>query len=127
MPEIVYRAFISHSHADQRWARWLHRSLESFRPPRNLALGRSLRPIFLDRDEMAASSDLSDSIRAALRLAENLIVVCSPSVAQSHWVNEAVSTLFQLGRGDRGFCLFVSEVEASATTVFCLGTTKADR
>jgi hypothetical protein len=27
---LKYRAFISYSHADTGWARWLHRGLESF-------------------------------------------------------------------------------------------------
>ena len=31
-----YRAFISYSHADEKWARWLHRSLETYRVPRRL-------------------------------------------------------------------------------------------
>ena len=31
-----YRAFISYSHSDERWAGWLHRALESYRVPRRL-------------------------------------------------------------------------------------------
>ena len=53
-----YRAFLSYSHVDAQWARWLHRRLEGFRL-RELA-GRdglrgpvppSLAPIFRDREE----------------------------------------------------------------------------
>lgn len=33
---LKYRAFISYSHADTRWARWLHRGLESFRIDKDL-------------------------------------------------------------------------------------------
>ena len=31
-----YRAFISYSHSDEKWARWLHRSLETYRLPQHL-------------------------------------------------------------------------------------------
>ena len=32
-----YRAFISYSHADTTWARWLYRALETFRIDKELA------------------------------------------------------------------------------------------
>jgi hypothetical protein len=35
--ELKYRAFISYSHADTGWARWLHRGLEGFRIDKDLA------------------------------------------------------------------------------------------
>ena len=49
-----YRAFISYSHADTSWAKWLHRGLEGFRIDKDLvgretatgAIPKSLRPIF---------------------------------------------------------------------------------
>jgi hypothetical protein len=53
MPEPValkYRAFISYSHADTSWAKWLHRSLEGFRIDQDLAaqgtgaMSKTLRP-----------------------------------------------------------------------------------
>ena len=62
-----YRAFISYSHADTGWARWLHRGLESFRIDKDLA-GRetatgiippALRPVFRDRDDFTAGHTLS--------------------------------------------------------------------
>lgn len=102
-----YKAFISYSHADERWAKWLHRALESYRPPKALGLEERLKPIFRDRDELSASRDLSAEIQAALADAENLIVICSPSAARSHWVNEEVRHFASLGRADRTYCLFV--------------------
>jgi hypothetical protein len=53
-----YRAFISYSHADTAWAKWLHLGLESFRIDKDLAgretatgaIPKALRPIFRDRD-----------------------------------------------------------------------------
>ena len=32
-----YRAFISYSHADTSWAKWLHRAVESFPIDKDLA------------------------------------------------------------------------------------------
>ena len=34
--EFRYRAFISYSHADEVWAKWLHKSLETYRVPKHL-------------------------------------------------------------------------------------------
>ena len=36
MDTFKYRAFISYSHADEKWAGWLHRSLETHRLPKVL-------------------------------------------------------------------------------------------
>ncbi|MCZ6830962.1 MAG: TIR domain-containing protein [Gammaproteobacteria bacterium] len=36
MAEFKYKAFISYSHADEKWARWSHRALESYKPPKHL-------------------------------------------------------------------------------------------
>ncbi len=102
-----YQAFISYSHADERWAKWLHRKLEAYRPPASLGgKDRALR-VFRDREELAASGSLSASITTALADAENLIVICSPAAAASHWVNEEVRAFTALGRGERVFCLIV--------------------
>jgi hypothetical protein len=93
-----YCAFISYSHADEQAAQWLHHALERYRLPRALVgsatpLGpvpRRLPPVFRDRDELTASSDLGDRLRSALAESSFLIVLCSPSAAHSKWVNEEV-------------------------------------
>ncbi|MFB0613091.1 toll/interleukin-1 receptor domain-containing protein [Aurantiacibacter poecillastricola] len=91
---------MSYSHRDKRWADWLHRALETYRPPRHL-LGRlsetassqgRLRPIFRDRDELAASADLGERIERALSEAAALIVLCSPAAARSRWTNQEIAT-----------------------------------
>ena len=63
-----YRAFISYSHADTSWAKWLHRALEIFRIDKDLVgretatgtIPKSLRPIFRDRDDFTAGHTLTD-------------------------------------------------------------------
>ena len=57
-----YRAFISYSHADARFAAWLHRKLERWSLPGQ----PRLTPIFIDRAELAAGPDLSAQVRKAL-------------------------------------------------------------
>ena len=105
-----YHAFISYSHHDARWAKWIHRALESYRLPRELAEQantRRLSPVFRDRDELPSATDLSESIRSALEQSRNLIVVCSPNSAKSKYVQAEIKTFRFLGRGDRIFCLIV--------------------
>ena len=86
-----YRAFISYSHRDARWARWLHRALEGYAVPRRLvgAAGEfgpvpsRLRPVFRDRDELASAGDLGQRVKDALAASEALVVICSPAAAAS--------------------------------------------
>lgn len=114
-----YSAFISYNHNDRAWAEWLHRSLERYRIPKALLghvspwgpLGSRLPPVFRDREELAASANLADSVRDALNEAYSLIVICSTSGAKSRWVNEEVRTFAALGRRDRIQCLIVPEAD----------------
>ncbi len=111
-----YWAFISYSHADSRWASWLHRGLERYRIPRRLVgqqgargpVPRRLFPVFLDRDELAGSSALGPELQSALRDARHLVVICSPTAARSHWVNEEIKYFKSLGKADRVLALIVA-------------------
>lgn len=102
-----YVAFISYSHRDFAIGRWLHRRLESYRIPKRLVgvegergpVPARLTPIFRDRDEFAVASDLSEKVRAALAISDNLIVVCSPNAAASLWVAKEISTFRELHPG----------------------------
>lgn len=120
-----FRAFISYSHADEAWAKWLHKALETFRVPSRLVgtetsagvIPRRLAPIFRDRDELASAADLGDRVNAALADSGSLIVICSPNSATSRWVNEEVLAFKRLGHGERIFCLIVDgEPNATETT-----------
>lgn len=118
-----FRAFISYSHSDQRWADWLFRALETYRVPSRLVgtettagrIPKRLSPVFRDRDELASAADLGDKIRSALAASSSLIVICSPASAASRWVNEEILAYKRLGRSHRIFCLIVDgEPNASA-------------
>lgn len=108
-----YKAFISYSHSDEQWARWLQRSLEKYKLPKTFRqshpeLPDRLYPIFRDRDELASGGELSESIRKAMEDSDALIVICSPAARASHWVNEEVKRFKASGRGNRIFCFLVS-------------------
>jgi tetratricopeptide (TPR) repeat protein len=110
-----YWAFISYSHADQKAVARLHRLLESYRLPQNVAqeLGLSSRrlfPFFRDRAELSASSDLTDSVRAALEQSRFMIIVCSANSAASRWVNAEVELFLEMGRRDRIVCCVLDDV-----------------
>ena len=99
LPEgFSYRAFISYSHRDKAHVRRLHREVESYRIPAKLIgkitsvgeVPRRLTPVFRDRDELPASSDLGTQLAAAIRGSLFLIVICSPASAKSHWVEQEI-------------------------------------
>lgn len=110
-----YRAFVSYSHGDERWAAWLQRALERYRVPARLAeavrpardIPRRLYPVFRDRSELSSSSDLGAALKQSLRDSETLIVVCSRAAAKSRWLDEEVQYFKSLGRADRVLCFMV--------------------
>lgn len=117
MAEAAYKywAFISYSHHDLGWAKWLHRSLEAYRLPRHLVgrptaaglLPRRLYPVFRDREELSSSAELGGVIHRALCQSRCLIVICSPHAARSRWVNEEIRSFKALGREQRVLALIV--------------------
>ncbi len=118
-----YRAFISYSHSDEEWAKWLHKALETYRMPRRLVgretgLGKvpeRITPVFRDRDELATATNLGDILVRALEDSACLLVICSRKSARSRWVNEEIKTFKRLGKADRIFALIVDgEPGASA-------------
>jgi hypothetical protein len=104
-----YRAFLSYSHADMAWAKWLHRALESYRIDNDL-MGRettvgpvpkSLRPIFRDREDFAAGHSLSEQTLKALEASDFLVVICSPNAARSKYLDEEIRRFKALGHAAR--------------------------
>ena len=90
-----YKAFISYSHKDEKFGKWLHKALEKYKIPKELRkdhphLPKSLFPIFRDREELSTSSDLGTEILKALHHSKYLIIICSVHSAKSQWVNQEI-------------------------------------
>jgi tetratricopeptide (TPR) repeat protein len=93
-----YSAFISYSHLDAAFARRLQTRLENYWLPRRLARrdtwregrARRLRPVFLDRSDLAAVENLTQAVQTAIAESSYLIVVCSPHSVASEWVGREI-------------------------------------
>jgi tetratricopeptide (TPR) repeat protein len=102
--DVRYTAFLSYSHKDAAAAGRLHRRLEAYRIPKRLVGSDSprgpvperLSPIFRDREELPAASDLSETVRTALAQSGALIILCSANAAGSLWVAEEIDTFRKL-------------------------------
>lgn len=118
-----YRAFISYSHTDAAWARWLMRRLETYRVPARLvgtrgshgAIQARLGAFFRDREELSSAGDLGATIRATLAESDAMVVICSPAAAQSQWVGAEIEAFRASGRGDRVLCFVVAGEPGTAT------------
>lgn len=103
MKKYTYDAFISyrHSELDKFVAENIHRQLEAFRLPGNLARERRegrtrITRVFRDKDELPLTSNLEDPIRQALEDSEYLIVICSPRLRESLWCQKEIETFIAL-------------------------------
>jgi len=115
-----YKAFISYSHQDQKFARWLHKKIENYKIPKSLRekypnLPKDLkRTIFLDDEELPTASALPDNLSRALESSELLIVVCSPNATQSYWVDKEIAYFKQYHGADKVLAI-LKEGEPNAT------------
>ena len=104
-------AFISYSHKDAQWGRWVQRELERYRLPADFAtaqgLERKLGKVFRDREELPTGQNLGEHLTRALDNSKNLIVICSSHAKESPWVAKEIDYFKALGRGHRIFCLLV--------------------
>ena len=94
--EYKYRAFISYSHKDEKWASWLHKALETFRVPKYLVgettsagkIPERLGKVFRDREELSSSHSLGTELTQALQDSACQIVICSPILhSVKHLIN----------------------------------------
>lgn len=102
MMKYTYDAFISYRHTepDKFAAENLHKQLEAFRLPANIAKKQSGRTkierVFRDRDELPLTSNLEDPILKALQESEYLIVICSPRLRESLWCKREIETFIKM-------------------------------
>ena len=112
-----YRAFISYTHTDTRFATWLQRELENFRLPSDIGtrLGlpkNRIGSVFRDVSDLGAASKLTVALSDSLRESESLIVICSLESAASPWVELEISE-FRRIHGDtaRIFAVITPDTE----------------
>lgn len=124
MSEYTYFAFVSYSHKDEKWAKWIQTALESYRLPAAVrkeagkALPPRIHPVFRDATDLSVGK-LVDNLRQELEQSRFLIVVCSPHSARpneqgKHWVNEEVERFCELGRADKVIPVIVGGTKETA-------------
>jgi len=96
-----YRAFISYSHKDKVFAKWLQNRIENYALPKHLHvtyphLPQDLtRSIFRDDEELAGAWELSSALQKALKESEKLIVLCSPNAVRSLWIEKEIASFLK--------------------------------
>lgn len=95
-----YYAFISYSHKDEEWAKWLQHEFEHYHLPTTLngltGVPDKFRPIFRDIDELSGG-ELKPQISYALRTSAYLVIICSPNSAKSLYVDGEIREFIEIG------------------------------
>lgn len=99
-----YYAFISYSTSDEKWARWLHKHLESYNLPSTLrrtnnSLPKYIRPVFWYKTDLSGTK-LHSALERELTSSRHLVLICSPESAKSEWVNDEVKSFVESNRTD---------------------------
>ena len=99
-----YYAFISYKREDEEWAKWVQEEFEKYLLPATLNgrddLPKSFHPVFRDIDELKAGN-LPTQIHNALASSLNLVVICSPRLADDEnakWVNQEILDFIEIGK-----------------------------
>ncbi|NND83339.1 MAG: TIR domain-containing protein [Gammaproteobacteria bacterium] len=106
-----YKAFISYSQLDKKWARKLQHALENYRVPAGVLAEfdtdkQKFGRVFRDDEDMSASESLGAALEGALDDSETLVVLCSPNSAKSAWVDMEVRR-FKSTEGAKYFAVIV--------------------
>ncbi len=122
----TYYAFVSYSHKDEKWGKWVQNALERYRLPAAVRkevgkpLPQKIHPVFRDDTDLGACR-LEVGLQQELEQSRFLIVVCSPNSAKpnaegKHWVNEEVKRFCEMGRANRVIPVIVKGTKEEA---FC--------
>ena len=122
-----YFAFISYSHRDEKWARFIQNELEGYKLPNVIRkeakreLPKRIRPVFRDATDLGVGL-LEDNLKAELAASKYLIVICSPNSASENadgkcWVDSEVNYFCrELDRGNRIIPIII---EGTPNDAFC--------
>lgn len=95
---VTYDAFVCYRHGpiDSKAAIALQRHLEQFRASKGISAARHpFHRVFVDEGELSSCADFGAQIRAALKNAGWLIVICSPDTPGSAWVQLEIDTFLE--------------------------------
>lgn len=121
-----YYAFISYSHKDAKWAKWIHGALEHYRLPAVMRKAekngypKKIAPVFIDSADLG-SGVLAKKLPKELEDSRSLVVLCSPNSAKPNdqginWIDLEVSHFCDIGRTDK---IVPVIVEGSPGESFC--------
>ena len=97
---VDYEAFISYCHEEKsiQAAEQIQKMIERYKIPKSvqkLSGKAKMGKVFRDREELASSSDMEVHLKEALDHSEYLIVLLSPKVPESPWVNREIELFLQ--------------------------------
>ena len=84
-----FDVFISYSRDDAAFARLLGKALAAYTPPKGLGLPTRRLRVFRDESDIKGS-EYFESIDGFLRRSRKLLLICSPSARNSHFVDDEV-------------------------------------
>lgn len=113
MKRYYYDAFISYRHKemDSFAAEKIHKLLEHYHIPKRIQQvsgKKKIERVFRDREELPTSSSLADNIKTALENSEYLIVVCSPDVIESQWVQQEIALFLETHGRDKILAVLIA-------------------
>lgn len=82
-------AFISYSRKDKDFASKLEKTLEDYKPPKELKVPQRNLSVFRDEADFTGV-DYEKSIEKHLKNSKKLIVICSPNACNSDYVNDEI-------------------------------------
>lgn len=99
-----YYAFISYKHADEKWAKWLQKKLETYRLPVALqkqSYPKHVKPIFRDNTDLIPGN-LAGKLYENLELSNYLIVICSKNFAKApRYIDYEIKSFLDMGRNNK--------------------------
>lgn len=120
-----YAAFISYRREipnDALWARAIQRFLEGYRAPRSRSIpNRRVGRVFRDDTELPAVGFALDSaLASAIQKSKILLVICSPTVPSSMWINAEVEEFLRSAGINRVLTLLSSGPKDESSLPPCL-------
>ena len=107
-----YDVFISYRHRplDNIITKAVFNALESYKLPKPIRVRGcpDIQRVFRDTEELAVGKILTETIDAALRSSNCLVVICTTDAPLSPWVDREVSMFINMGRAEHIYPLLVN-------------------